>query len=219
MLPAKIVESYFCLNLHGGILPKYRGISANAYAIMNGEKEVGFTLHRTTKDLDAGEIYRIFRTPMAYEQTYSDVNSILKEMVLREIGNTIVGIMQGKIESVPNDRNCVYCNKFHEEDGIVTNWKVTSRDLYNQWRCFAKPLGTGLHFLYRGETYYAEKWVEGNRLGIDDYKGFPGKIVFRNDVGVYVKTSDNVIVLQNIFDKNENSVDYGSFTVGLSLGE
>ena len=77
IIPKELTEKYCFVNCHGGILPKWRGFSANAWAIMNGEKEIGFTLHRVRPGLDDGEIYYIKRIHIADDQTYADVHEYM----------------------------------------------------------------------------------------------------------------------------------------------
>lgn len=61
------------INLHSGILPKYRGILASFWAILHGEKELGTTLHYITdKKIDKGDIIKISKSPINFNQTLSE---------------------------------------------------------------------------------------------------------------------------------------------------
>ena len=59
LIESDLLDKYLFVNIHGGILPKWRGFSANLWALLNGEKKVGYTVHRIRKGMDCGEIYKI----------------------------------------------------------------------------------------------------------------------------------------------------------------
>ena len=87
------------LNCHAGILPKYRGFSANPWAIMNGETQIGYTIHRMDEKLDNGDIFYVGRFTILKEQTYADVyDDIFNDMVIR-IADILLGVYEGRIHA------------------------------------------------------------------------------------------------------------------------
>lgn len=69
ILPASFLEGRRCYNFHPGILPQYRGAGAFSWAILNGEKETGITLHEIDGDIDHGPIIDIIRMPISAKDT------------------------------------------------------------------------------------------------------------------------------------------------------
>jgi folate-dependent phosphoribosylglycinamide formyltransferase PurN len=66
-------------NLHKSYLPYYRGMAPSFYALLNGEKEVGVTLHQVTKSFDTGDIIKQARVPVAPEETVYGLNQKTSE--------------------------------------------------------------------------------------------------------------------------------------------
>ena len=219
IIPQELTDSFCIVNCHGGILPRWRGFSANAWAIMNGENEVGFSIHRVRPGMDDGEIYYVKRIPINKYQTYADVhgemlNGIATDVpkVLYDVAN---GLNHGKAQ--PKD-GFAYCNRFTRSMGDISSFDEESEYYVNLFRCMARPLGTGLTFLYKGSTYEVNKVQHGRDFGIIDYVGITGKVVNICDDALWVKTRDNVIVLADLY-VNGSRVDISDcFKNGNKLG-
>ena len=111
------VDRYLFLNCHAGILPKYRGFSANPWAIMNGESEVGYTIHRMDEKLDNGDICYIGKFTIQRQETYADVHEkIFQDMVAR-IGDILYGVYRGEIKLQKQETTGVYCSRFNAQMG------------------------------------------------------------------------------------------------------
>ena len=215
IVPSELCDKFLFVNCHGGILPKWRGFSANAWAIMNGESEIGFSIHRVREGLDAGEIYYVKHMPIAENQTYGDLHADMIDAIVNETPQLLFDIVNGKIsgEKQP-DCGFVYCNRFTASMGNIGGF-VERTDYYvNLYRCMAKPLGTGVWFVYKDKKYTVNKIEPGRQYGVADYLGIPGKVVNTSDGKLWIKTQDNVVVLSSI-EVDGNYVDVGNvFTNG-----
>lgn len=198
-IPENYCNQFLILNCHGGLLPKWRGFSANAWAIMNGEKNIGFTIHRVRPGMDDGEIYYQKVIPIAESQTYGDVHGIMLEAIASDTPKVLYeaarGINKGKAQ--PKE-GFVFCTKFNKKMGDISSFDKDAQYYVNLHRCMSKPLGTGIRFNYKGDIYEVGKAESGRNYGILDYLGLTGKVVNIVDGKLYVKTRDNVIVLSDI---------------------
>jgi folate-dependent phosphoribosylglycinamide formyltransferase PurN len=68
------ISRYGTWNLHKSYLPYYRGMAPSFYALLNGEKEVGVTLHKIAKSFDTGDIIKQSRVPVAPDDTVYSLN-------------------------------------------------------------------------------------------------------------------------------------------------
>lgn len=219
ILPPDIVNSFHIVNMHFGILPKYRGNSANTWAIMNGESHVGFTIHRMTDMLDAGDIYFVGKIPIKRSQTYSDVYDELIDAIVTTTPKVIEQIHLGSIVPVEQEGDYVYCTLFFKEMGYIRNFDLESEYIYNLFRCMSRPHGTGIYFFKNEIKFEARKVFVGTDRCVCDYIGIPGKIVYIYDNMIWIKTHDNVVLFGDIVDENEQRVDVHSvFKIGQSLG-
>lgn len=198
-IPENYCDQFLILNCHGGLLPKWRGFSANAWAIMNGEKEIGFTIHRVRPGMDDGEVYYQKVIPIAESQTYGDVHGIMLEAIAADTPKVLYeaarGINKGKAQP---QEGFAFCTKFSRKMGDISAFNRDTAYYVNLHRCMSKPLGTGIRFTYKGEIFEVGKVESGRNYGIIDYLGLAGKVVNIVDGKLFVKTSDNVIVLSEI---------------------
>ncbi len=220
IIPEKYTSKYCIVNCHGGILPKWRGFSANAWAIMNGEKEVGFSIHRVRKGLDDGEIFFVNRIPISKNQTYSDIHDRLLDEISRKVPKVLADIATGKKKGRNQPKQgFAYCNRFSYDMGNIGGFNENSEYYVNLLRCMSKPLGTGVWFEYKGIKYEVNRVEHGRCLGVRDYTGISGKIVNITDGKLWVKTKDNIVVLSEIYD-NKGIVELDkTFRNGIFLGK
>jgi len=103
-LPESIlnIPHYESLNLHGSILPKYRGGAPIQRAIMNLEKETGVSLMRMVKKMDAGPVFKIIKTSIE-SKTTGDLMVELGEMAAELIIETLPMIERGTLKPVLQD--------------------------------------------------------------------------------------------------------------------
>jgi methionyl-tRNA formyltransferase len=101
MLPKKVWEipKKGTINLHGSILPNYRGAAPINWAIINGEKESGVTTFFINDKIDTGDVLLIEKTQIKDSQTAGELHDKLMEIGSRLIIRTISGIESGTLKS------------------------------------------------------------------------------------------------------------------------
>ncbi len=212
------VVQYEFVNCHAGILPRYRGFSSNAWAIMNGEKEIGYTIHRMEEGPDSGGIYYIGRFEITKEQTYSDLcNHIFNDMVQR-IGNILLEIYEKRLMPTEQEGTIQYNSKLYPAFGDLKDFYYSSEYITNLYRAMSRPHGTGVYFIFKGKKIYADKIVHGRDVGVNDYIGMHGRIVNIADGCIWVKTKDNVVLLSDLHDEHNNIVAVDNFKIGNWMG-
>lgn len=218
IVPGEYTRKYKFINCHGGILPYYRGFAANAWAIMNGSDEIGYSFHEVNEKLDDGVIYFVDRIKLLPEQTYADVHHEMVQRIIMNAPVVLKEVHQGSQTGVKQTGKRIYCTRFSPEMGNISDFHVPSDYIYRLYKCMAKPLGTGLYFMFKGTRYNVDRVALGSAYDIDDYIGIPGKIVNIEDNALWVKTQDNVIVFSAITDETGNPVDvYRVFRNGNKL--
>lgn len=199
IIPQSFADRYVFVNCHGGILPKWRGFAANAWAIMNGEHEIGYSIHRVSAELDGGDVYFIKHIPIADDQTYADVHPIMLESITKEVPKVLYDIVHNNFKGTKQEKaNFAYCTKFNKEMGFIRDFSRESIFYVNLFRCMSKPLGTGLFITYDDRIYSVGRVEHGKQYGSMDYFCIPGKVVNIENNQLWVKTKDNVIVLSDI---------------------
>lgn len=197
IIKADILSKYLVVNHHVGLLPKWRGNSANAWGVINGENYVGYTIHKVTELLDGGPIYYQYKYPYKLQSSYYDAKIAMKNDLM-----TILPSLLFKIVANPNDylifdeKEFVYCSKLNPTDGIINNWNITTEELIRRFYVFSPPLGTGLKFVFKNETY--EICSLSKITHFAKSTGIPGGIVYKHNNSIWVKTKDTAISLDEI---------------------
>lgn len=126
-------------NVHGSLLPRYRGRVPVNWAILHGEKETGVSLHRMEIKPDAGNLLAQRAVPILKNDTAFDVFQKLKcaaEMMLLE---TVPEMLAGRASETPLDLDKgSYFSGRRPEDGKI-DWRLPARDIHNLIRAVAPP--------------------------------------------------------------------------------
>lgn len=133
ILPEYILNypKYGCINVHGSLLPKYRGAAPIQWSIINGETETGITTMYMEKGLDTGDMIFKSSTPISQEDTYGTLHDRLSEMGARLIAKTVAAIEEGNLprEKQNDDLSC-YAPMISKETGHI-NWSEPSDKILN----------------------------------------------------------------------------------------
>jgi methionyl-tRNA formyltransferase len=108
-----------CINVHGALLPRYRGRLPSFWVLANGEKETGTTVHFMNEDLDDGPILLQERVPIAPDDTQDSLIRKTKTVGARLVVEAIDRLEQGAVTTLPNDRSqATYYSFPTKEDGL-----------------------------------------------------------------------------------------------------
>lgn len=140
---------YGNLNLHGSLLPKYRGAAPIQWVIANGETETGLTTMRLDEGLDTGDILLQERVPIAPDQTSVELAPILAGVGANLLVKTLAGLEEGSLRATPQDNSrATLAPILKREDGRV-DWQRSAAQIQNRWRGF-QPW-PGAFTLFRGK--------------------------------------------------------------------
>lgn len=89
------------LNLHGSLLPRYRGAAPINWAVMNGEKETGVTTFRLKHEIDTGNILLQESFPITSEDTAGTVHDRMKDIGAALLVKTVIGLADGSLTEIP----------------------------------------------------------------------------------------------------------------------
>lgn len=154
------------LNLHGSLLPKYRGAAPVQWAVANGEPETGVTIMRLDEGLDTGPILAQRAMALAPDQTAADVFPMLAEMGAALMVETLKGLAVGAVRQVEqDDAAATYAPILTRDDGRM-DFNDPAMKIYNRWRGFQPWPGawTTLH----GKKLTAHRMIPLDASGHDE---------------------------------------------------
>lgn len=141
MLPVEllVLAKRGAFNMHGSLLPKYRGRVPVNWAVLHGETETGVTLHEMTAKPDAGAIVAQTSVPILPDDTAYDVFGKLTVAAEQTLWNVLPAILAGNTPRLPNDLSKgSYFGGRKPEDGRI-NWSQPAKTIYNLHRAVAPP--------------------------------------------------------------------------------
>jgi len=158
IIPAWMLElpRFGNINVHGSLLPKYRGAAPIQWAVANGETETGVTTMRLDAGLDTGDVLLMRRVAMGPETTSAELYPQLAEVGAELLVETLAGLQDGSIKPQAQDHEkATLAPILTREDGRLRLGEQTASVVYNRWRGFAPWPGAWAEF--RGKRFLVHK--------------------------------------------------------------
>ncbi|QWD78407.1 formyltransferase [Polynucleobacter sp. MWH-Svant-W18] len=158
MIPAQILAcaKIAALNMHGSLLPKYRGRAPVNWAILNGESETGATLHIMEAKPDAGDIVGQVAVTIGADETATEVFGKVSQAAVKVIEAVLPSLIAGKVPRKPNElKKGSYFGGRKPADGQI-HWNQTAAQVHNLVRAVAPPY-PGAFTEYAGKTMIVAK--------------------------------------------------------------
>ncbi len=209
MLPKAILDypRYGCINVHGSLLPKYRGSAPVHWAVINGETKTGVTTMYMAEEMDAGDILLTKETPIGEAEIAGDVYDRLAEMGADLLLETIEKLEAGELQPIPQDTMKVsFAPMLKKEMGKI-DWTKTSEEIINLIRGL-NPWPVAYTSTNKGilKIYSAEKEQIPSDL--------PPGTVIENPTSLIVKTGDSCISLKEVQLQGKRKMDIVDFIRG-----
>ena len=143
---------YGNINVHGSLLPKYRGAAPIQWAVANGEAETGVTTMLLDAGLDTGNTLLFHSLPIGPNTTSPELYPQLSQIGANLLIQTLSGLEQGTITPQPQDNTAATLAPIlTKEDGRLDLVHRTAQQTYNRWRGFTP--WPGAHALFRGKRF------------------------------------------------------------------
>jgi len=139
IIPPEIlnIPKYGCINVHGSILPAYRGASPIQEAIKNGDTQTGVTIMYMSQGMDEGDMLSTEKIDIEKNDTTPDIFSKFEKITPKLLENTLQDIFDKKIISCPQSHeNATYCSKIEKEDGHIFFQSQSGQQIYNLYRAY-----------------------------------------------------------------------------------
>lgn len=173
------IPKYGCLNVHGSILPKYRGASPVHAAILGMETKTGICLMKMEEEMDSGPVYKSFTYQIKNNENSLDITNKLADLASKKIPNAIIDVINNKV--LPTEQKhslATYCKKIYKLDGLI-NWNEDANIINAKIKAY---YGWPSAF-----TYFNKK-----RLKIIEAKAI--NMVNKNEVGKIVRINKKILI-------------------------
>lgn len=137
------IPRFGAINLHGSLLPKYRGAAPVQFAVLNGETETGVTVFQIEPKLDAGPMLGVVKTQIGEQETAGDLHDRLAEVAAPLAVEVVDAIAAGTAKAIIQETSAVtLAPKLKKTDGLI-DWSRPARLVSAQIRAvqpWPKPL-------------------------------------------------------------------------------
>lgn len=202
-----------CINIHGSLLPRYRGAAPIHWALANGDKTTGITTMLMDEGMDTGDMLLKKEITIEKEDNVQTLHIKLSELGASLLIETLDELDKGTLKPIKQQENLVtYAPMVTKEMGII-NWSETSSGIFNKIRGFNPWPGTFTHI--RGERI---KVIECDYLTEEIPSSFThGTILETKKEGIIVSTGDGAILLKVVQPPNKGKMDAYSYSNGYKI--
>ena len=139
-----------CINVHGSLLPRWRGAAPIHRAVMAGDDKTGITIMQVVKKLDAGDMLYKIECPIAAHATSSELHDQLAELGAQGLIEVVSRLAAGPVSAEPQDEALVtYAHKLEKNEAVL-DWQQPAAELDRKIRGLnAWPVA---QTLYQGEV-------------------------------------------------------------------
>ncbi len=207
LLPKAVLESakYGCINIHGSLLPKYRGAAPIQQSVLNGDKVTGVTAMQMAEGLDTGDMLLTEKTAIGDDETASELHDRLSVMGAELLIKTIEAVKSNNITQIKQDESQYTYAPMLTKDICHIDFSETAQKVHNKIRGLSSFPGAIADFNGKRLKIYK------SRLSHETYiDKVPGTVVDAKDFTVVCGDERAVSLIEVQFDggKRMNVSDF-----------
>jgi methionyl-tRNA formyltransferase len=215
-LPRRVRESPrlgYCINAHASLLPRHRGAAPIAHALLCGECETGVSIMRVEREMDAGPVCAVSRTPIAPGETAGELEARLAGMAADLLVSAVDAIARGGAVWTPQDPSrATLAPKLGREDAIV-DWRRPASELERLVRALSPRPGATTRLAGEPLRILAAQAVPG---AVDRP---PGGVRIASPKEALVATGDGWLALRVVQRAGGRPVPLEAFLAGRGLAD
>lgn len=211
------VPVHGCINVHGSLLPAYRGAAPINWAVINGESKTGITTMFTDVGLDTGDMLLKKELAIGPDTTVGELHDKMAVLGAEVLKETLLELGRGTLNRIPQEEAVsTYAPMMSKELGLI-DWNKTAREIHN---------------LVRGTDPWpgAYTFLGGSRMRVwktslvpeaADSSRSNGEILKVEDEGILVKCSDENLLIREVQFDSSKRMSVGDYIRGhqINTGE
>jgi len=136
ILPQRVLDipEKGCINIHASLLPSYRGSAPYQWAVLDGLQETGVTAMYLCREMDAGDIIDVAKTPIGPDETAGQLLDRLAVLGADLLSKTLGRMAQGEVERTPQDSAKATYAPMLDKTMCPIDWNKTARQVHNHVR-------------------------------------------------------------------------------------
>ena len=223
ILPKEILEipKYGCINVHGSLLPKYRGAAPIQWAVLNGDKETGVTTMYMDVGMDTGDMILKEKVEIGEDETTGELWDRLSKIGGKLLVETLKQIEDGTAPREKQGEEFTMAPMLNKEMSKINWGEQTAQNIKNLVR--------GLNPIMGAYTFLDEKKIKFWKVDIAKQDEIiadnieilrNGTVILSNPKeGLFIKTKDGILKVLEIQGENAKRMSIGDFLRGNSIEE
>ncbi|MBO4819624.1 MAG: methionyl-tRNA formyltransferase [Firmicutes bacterium] len=208
IIPIEILDApkFGSINIHGSLLPKYRGAAPIQRAVLDGEEETGVTLMHMDAGLDTGDMYVKAKTFVDHKTSamlFDELSKLGAKLLLESLPK----IADGSLKAVPQEGESSYAKMLTKEEGKI-DWQRTAEEVDRLVRAFND---SPVAWTYKeGETLkiYETEVLEGDRAFL------PGQVISADKKGIKVACKEGAVNILKLQAPGKKMMEASAYLLG-----
>ena len=192
ILPQKVLDipAKGCINIHASVLPQYRGSAPYQWAVLDGRKQTGVTAMYLCREMDAGDIIDVARTPIGPDETAGELLDRLAVLGAELLSTTLSRMAEGEVTRVPQDPEKVSYAPMLDKTMCPIDWNKTAQQVHDHVR--------GLHPWPVATMELQGKKFKVHATAVVDGSGEPGKILGLTKTGLKIACGEGAVEVRSL---------------------
>ena len=192
ILPQKVLDipTFGCINIHASVLPKYRGSAPYQWAVLDGLTETGVSAMYLVREMDAGDIIEVSKTPIGENETAGQLLDRLAVLGADLLSKTLTRFTEGAVPAAPQNQEEVSYAPMLDKTMCPIDWSKTAQQVHNHVR--------GLH-----PWPVATTEIQGTKFKVHETRivpgsGEPGQILELNKKGLVIACGEGAVEIRSL---------------------
>ena len=216
ILPSYILDypKYGCINLHGSLLPLYRGAAPMQRMVIDGREEIGVTTMYMAEGLDTGDMLEKWRTPLPSDADFEWVHDTLAKNGAELLLSTLRKAQEGALLPEKQDEGqASYAAKILKEDCLL-HFEESAAALHNRIRGLC-PVPLAFTTL-KGKSL---KILKSRVIKEQGVFGAPGQVLSLEKEGVYVACGQGILQIEGVKPEGKKAMSCADFIRGRGIAK
>ncbi len=205
ILPQKVLDvaPLGFINIHASLLPRYRGSAPYQWAVLDGLKETGVSAMYLCREMDAGDVIDVAKTPIDPNETAGMLLDRLAILGAELLSNTLSKVERGEAKGIPQEEALVSYAPMLDKSMCPIDFTKTAQQVHNQVR--------GLHPWPVATTCLGGKNMKIHETVLAEGKGQPGQILGLTKTGLVIACGEGAVEIRSVQaegGKRMGAVDY-----------
>lgn len=209
ILPKAMLDlpKYGCINVHGSLLPKYRGSAPIQWSVINGEKETGVTIMQMAEGVDTGDMLYQKAIPIGIDDTAESMFEKLSDLGGEMIVEALDLLEEGKLTPIKQDETFATHAPMLNKEIAVIDWNKSAHEVHNLVR--------GLYSWPIAQTTLHGKKLKIYRTSIGKGSSEAGTVISTSPLAI--ACGEGAVVIEELQLEGKKRMDAKAFLIGHPL--